>query len=121
MNISAQGDVMESHDGRVRSHPQLDAEERLAPIPRPGWWDLHQRSRPGRSRFRVRTHNRRPPEPSCFSRPICRLAMLLNDSASSKERQLLLPFVTRLACADRPEIEKEREVYIQAQMPKGRL
>jgi hypothetical protein len=50
--------------------------------------------------------------PACFSRPICRLAMLLNDEASDEERQLLLPFVTRLACADTREIEWEREVYI---------
>ncbi len=59
--------------------------------------------------------------PSCFSRPICRLAMLLNDSAGEKERQLLLPFVTRLACADSPEVEEEREAYIQSHTPKGRL
>src|SRR3712207_6760727 len=38
--------------------------------------------------------------PSCFPRPICRLAMLLNDNADDDERQLLLPYVTRLACAD---------------------
>src|SRR5919205_1275503 len=59
--------------------------------------------------------------PSCFSRPICHLAMLLNDSANDKERQLLLPFVTRLACADAPEIEDERDVYIKSRMPRGRL
>src|SRR5919202_2767099 len=59
--------------------------------------------------------------PSCFSRPICRLAMLLNDSAGARERQLLLPFVTRLACADTPEVEEEREAYIQSHTPKGRL
>ena len=29
--------------------------------------------------------------PDCFSRPICRLAMLLNDLASDEERQRLLP------------------------------
>ncbi len=59
--------------------------------------------------------------PSCFSRPICRLAMLLNDSVNGKERQLLLPFVTRLACADTPEIEKQREAYIEAHLPRRRL
>jgi hypothetical protein len=32
--------------------------------------------------------------PGAFSRPICRFAMLLNDSASEKDRQRLLPFVT---------------------------
>ena len=52
--------------------------------------------------------------PSCFSRPICRFAMHLNDEASDAERQRLLPFVTRLACADTPEIERAREVYIVA-------
>ena len=51
--------------------------------------------------------------PSCFSRPICRLAMLLNDTANDEERQLLLPYVTRLACADTRKIEKEREEYIK--------
>jgi hypothetical protein len=34
--------------------------------------------------------------------------MLLNDSASDKDRQRLLPFLTRLACTDTPEIERER-------------
>src|SRR5215204_2607069 len=32
--------------------------------------------------------------PDCFSRPICKLAMQLNDNASDTERQQLLPFVT---------------------------
>src|SRR3954451_3192677 len=50
--------------------------------------------------------------PACFSRPICRLAMRLNDEASDEERQQLLPFVTRLACADTPEVERERATYI---------
>ena len=50
--------------------------------------------------------------PDCFSRPICRLAMRLNDEASDSDRQRLLPFVTRLACADTPEIERRREAYI---------
>lgn len=49
--------------------------------------------------------------PDCFSRPICALAMQLNDEAAGdQERQLLLPFVARLACADTPEVEREREV-----------
>src|SRR3712207_741856 len=52
--------------------------------------------------------------PASFSRPICRLAMRLNDEASDAERQQLLPFVTRLACADTPEVERERAVYIHA-------
>jgi hypothetical protein len=50
--------------------------------------------------------------PNCFSRPICRLAMLLNDEADDAQRQLLLPFVSRLACADTAKVEWEREVYI---------
>jgi hypothetical protein len=50
--------------------------------------------------------------PDCFSRPICRLAMRLNDEANDVERQRLLPFVTRLACADTPDIERRREAYI---------
>jgi hypothetical protein len=58
--------------------------------------------------------------PNCFSRPICRLAMRLNDSAGEVERQRLLPFVTRLACADTPEVERERTAYI-AQHTKGRM
>ena len=59
--------------------------------------------------------------PDCFSRPICRFAMWLNDHAGDEGRQLLLPFVTRLACADTPEVEREREAYIQSQMVKGGL
>src|SRR4051795_1986084 len=50
--------------------------------------------------------------PKCFSRPICRLAMRLNDEAMDKQRQRLLPFVTRLACADTEQIERERAAYI---------
>ena len=50
--------------------------------------------------------------PACFSRPICTLAMYLNDWSSDEERQQLLPYVTRLACADTTEIEREREAYI---------
>ena len=58
--------------------------------------------------------------PECFSRPICALAMLLNDEASDEERQLLLPFVTRLACADAVKVEWEREVYIASRLRYGR-
>ena len=54
--------------------------------------------------------------PICFSRPICRLAMQLNDTAGDEERQLLLPYVTRLACADTQGIESEREFYIRSRM-----
>jgi hypothetical protein len=48
--------------------------------------------------------------PECFSRPLCTLAMQLNDEAEDAERQLLLPFVARLACADTPEVKRERDV-----------
>ncbi len=54
--------------------------------------------------------------PACFSRPICRFAMLLNDYACDEDRQRLLPFVTRLACADTPEVEKARAAYINRNM-----
>jgi hypothetical protein len=50
--------------------------------------------------------------PACFSRPICRLAIYLNDSATDEQRQQLLPFVARLACADTAEVERQREIYI---------
>ena len=50
--------------------------------------------------------------PECFSRPICRFALRLNDWATDEQRQQLLPFVARLACADTPEVEREREVFI---------
>ncbi len=51
--------------------------------------------------------------PDCFSRPICNFAMLLNDLADDEERQRLLPYVTRLACADTPEVERARDAYIK--------
>ena len=54
--------------------------------------------------------------PACFSRPICTLALYLNDWSSDEERQQLLPFVTRLACADTTEIEREREAYIASRI-----
>jgi hypothetical protein len=54
--------------------------------------------------------------PACFSRPICTLALYLNDWSSDEERQHLLPFVTRLACADTMDIEREREAYIASRM-----
>ena len=52
--------------------------------------------------------------PSCFSRPICRLAMRLNDEATDEQRQRLLPFVTRLACADTEQVERKRAAYIHS-------
>src|SRR5919205_580195 len=66
--------------------------------------------------FEYRPVRRVEDMPSCFSRPICRFAMLLNDEVSDEERQLLLPFVTRLACADSAKVERERASYIQAHM-----
>ena len=51
--------------------------------------------------------------PDCFSRPICAFAMRLNDLASDNNRQRLLPYVTRLACADTPEVERRRAAYIR--------
>ncbi len=50
--------------------------------------------------------------PECFSRPVCALAMALNDFSTDEQRQRLLPYVTRLACADTPEIERKRANYI---------
>jgi hypothetical protein len=38
--------------------------------------------------------------------------MFLNDNGTNEERQRLLPYVTRLACADTPEDEKARAAYI---------
>jgi hypothetical protein len=58
--------------------------------------------------------------PECFSRPICKLAMQLNDHASDAERQLLLPFVTRLACADTPAVEARRAAFIRSRDVWGR-
>jgi hypothetical protein len=54
--------------------------------------------------------------PACFSRPICRLAMQLNDEADDEKRQQLLPFVTQLACADTAEVERQRAAYIHLYM-----
>src|ERR671916_3114944 len=38
--------------------------------------------------------------PPCFSRPICRLAMRLNDEAGDAEGEHPLPLVTKPVCAD---------------------
>jgi len=40
--------------------------------------------------------------------------MRLNDGANDVERQHLIRFVTRLACADTPDVERERAAYIQS-------
>ena len=42
--------------------------------------------------------------------------MFLNDHSTDEERQRLLPFVTRLACADTPEVERARADYIRQQI-----
>ena len=62
--------------------------------------------------FEYRPVRRVEDMPKCFSRPICRLAMQLNDMANDAERQQLLPFVTQLACADTSQVERERAAYI---------
>jgi hypothetical protein len=59
--------------------------------------------------------------PDCFSRPICRLAMQLNDNATETQRQCLMPFVTRLACAETPEVERERARYIETHINPGQF
>ena len=59
----------------------------------------------------IKSHLAMPP---CFSRPICRLALYLNDEATEAQRQRLLPFVTRLACADTPAVEAQRAAYIRS-------
>src|SRR3954468_111291 len=45
---------------------------------------------------------------------ICKLAMQLNYYATDSKRQRLLPFVTRLACADTPAVEAQRAAYIKS-------
>jgi hypothetical protein len=40
--------------------------------------------------------------------------MQLNDYANDAERQRLLPFVTRLACADTPAVEAQRAAFIDS-------
>jgi hypothetical protein len=57
--------------------------------------------------------------PDCFSRAIYRLAMDLNDFATDKQRQQLLPFVARLACGDTAEVERKREIYIACRLRYG--
>src|SRR5215204_1546134 len=59
--------------------------------------------------------------PNCFSRPICKLAMHLNDNANDTERQRLLPFVTQLACADTPAVEAQCTPKLSTAAIRGRL
>src|SRR5829696_8902389 len=50
--------------------------------------------------------------PDCFSRPICKLAMQLNDYATDVERQRLLPDA---ACLCRhAAVEAQRAAYISS-------
>lgn len=42
--------------------------------------------------------------------------MLLNDLANDEDRQRLLPYVTRLACADTKKVEKAQDAYIRRHM-----
>src|SRR3712207_9071013 len=53
--------------------------------------------------------------PGWFSYPICQFAVFPNDTNTDEQRQRLLPFVPRLACADTPEGEKARGDYIRGQ------
>src|SRR4051812_50138812 len=46
--------------------------------------------------------------PECFSRPICKLAMQLNDHASEAYRQRLLPLVTWFSFSDPPAVKALR-------------
>jgi hypothetical protein len=46
--------------------------------------------------------------------------MFLNDQASNEERQRLLPFVMRLACADTNEVEQKRQRYISSKTTRFR-
>jgi hypothetical protein len=70
--------------------------------------------------FRYRPIRRPGEMPDCFSRPICDLAMRLNVQANDEERQRLLPYVTRLACADVWQVERQREAYIYSSINKCR-
>src|SRR5829696_116787 len=105
----------DGHHGRLRSHPELEAPTRLASVSRQGRWDLHHEAALIAAGFEYQPVRRVEDMPDCFSRPICRLAMQLNDTASDAQRQRLLPFVTRLACAETTEIECKRASYIGLQ------
>jgi hypothetical protein len=61
--------------------------------------------------------------PVCFSRPIVRYAIRLNDNMPDKLRQeLLIPFVTRLAgTADQSIVEMGRQNFIVRQQVRGLL
>ncbi|MGH1570377.1 hypothetical protein ACRAWG_06530 [Methylobacterium sp. P31] len=100
------------HHGRLRSHPELEASPGLAPVSWPRRGTCINEAAIVACGFPYQSVASVGRMPDCFSRPICQFAMRLNDEATDEERRRLLPFVTRLACADTPEIELERARYI---------
>jgi len=56
------------------------------------------------------------PDAPAFRARSASLPCSQNDHSSDAERQRLLPFVTRLACADTPAIELERAAYIRSKV-----
>ena len=60
--------------------------------------------------------------PACFSRPICRLAMRLNDEATEEQRQRLLPFVTKAGvCRYRSDRAGASRLHPQGDQWSGQL
>jgi hypothetical protein len=112
----SEGRYTDGRHGQFRSHPELDAETRLTPVPRPGWGTCINEAAIVAADFPYQPVYAVEDMPDCFSRPICALTMQLNDEASDEERQLLLPFVIRLACADTAEVEQQRNVYIASRL-----
>src|SRR3712207_3046158 len=51
--------------------------------------------------------------PEIFSRPLWHLFMQLYESANDTQRQRLLGYIGRLACAGSSELEQERATYIR--------
>jgi hypothetical protein len=102
--------------GIIRQHPALEAQAGLAYVPRKDGGTCINEAAIVAAGFPYQPVGTVEDMPACFSRPICRLALRMNDAATDDERQQLLPFVTRLACADTPEIEQEREAYIVSRM-----
>src|SRR5215208_4651499 len=98
----------DGHHGRLRSYAELEAPTRLASVPRQEGGTCINEAAIVAAGFAYQPVSGVEDMPDCFSRPICKLAMQLNDHASDAERQRLLPFVTRLACADTPAVEAQR-------------
>ena len=94
----------------------MEAEGRFAPVPGKDGGTCINEAALVAAGFEYRPIRKPEDMPACFSRPICRLAMQLNDCSGDAHRQRLLPFVMRLACADTPEIERERASYIAQHM-----